>query len=280
MSCCWSRCCSRRSNDARGVARFIMQGTRGSAKQPPFAVLMLRAIFDLAIRYAPGDQIAEKFLHRGAILRVGATPEFTPDQFLRAVSEHIQNLRAGKRISRVGIQRDHQVGEAVHQAAGELLFAVQAALHLALPGDVQERSLIPHKLAGWIVDGRGRVQCDDFVPVAPVPECDFARAKESNRSQFCTLFFPIRGVPVERGEVQLQKVFLALEPEHLRQRGVHFCNAVICRGQVYAFSQRLKQFREVGFVFAFPCDVACKSADPMHDFIANDRVQDAVEIIS
>ena len=145
-------------------------------------------------------------------------PSFFPINSSGRIAENVENLRARKGISRIGVQSDHQIGETVHQAAGEFLLAVQAALHFALLGDVHERSLIPHKFAGRIADHRRRVQGDDFAPVLLVLQGDFAGAQESKLIQPGAFSLAIRGVPVERRKVQLQEVFLACEPQHLRQR--------------------------------------------------------------
>ena len=46
---------ARRSDDARDATRFILQGSRGGAKQVPGPILMLRAILNLAVSAAPGN---------------------------------------------------------------------------------------------------------------------------------------------------------------------------------------------------------------------------------
>src|ERR1700681_790863 len=115
---------------------------------------MLSAIFGLAIRAVPGDQIVNEFLHCCKVMRINMSAEFLPDQILRPVPEHIKNLRTYEGISRFGVQSDNQIGETIHQAAREFLFAMQAALHFTLLGDIDEGALIANKLARRIADDR------------------------------------------------------------------------------------------------------------------------------
>ena len=86
------------------------------------------------------------------------------------------------------VERDDQVRETVHQAAREFLFAVQAALHLPLLGDIHERSLVAHKFSGRIADGRGGMNRNNLAPVLPMPQRYFVRAQESQAGQL-VLFF-------------------------------------------------------------------------------------------
>ncbi len=104
-----------------------------------------------------------------------------------------------------------------------------------------------------------------FAPVATgARSVTFARAKESKTTPVLhVLLFRIRWVPVERGEVELQQVFLAFEPEHLRERGI----LPLKCGHPPRPDIRLRAGSETVpvkwvSVFAFPGDVARKAADP------------------
>ena len=56
-------------------------------------------------------------------------------------------------------------------------------------------------------------------------------------------------------------------------------DAVIGRGKIDAFPESLKQFRESCFVFTFAGDVPRQAADAMDYIVANDGMQNAVEIV-
>ena len=170
---------ARRSDHAVDAPRFVMQRPRGGAEHTPCAVLVLRAVLDLALGKPLENQIVEHLEHRGPVRGIRAASHPLPDQFLRTETENFENLWADKRVPAIGIEGDDQVGEAVHQAAREFLFAVEAALHFALLGNIHEGSLVAHKLAGGIADRRRRVDRNHVTSLLPVPQSDFMRAQES-----------------------------------------------------------------------------------------------------
>ncbi len=157
-----------RSDDPGGAPHFVMKWTRGSAKQLPGAIFMLGAIFDLAIRAVPGNQIGNEFLHRREIMRINVAAKFLADQILGLVTENIKDLRTYEGISRFGVKRDDQIGETIHQAARKFLFTMQATLHFTLLGDVHECALITHEFARRVADNGRGVQRNDFARILPV----------------------------------------------------------------------------------------------------------------
>jgi hypothetical protein len=65
----------------------------------------------------------------------------------------------------------------------------------------------------------------------------------------------------------------------LREGRIHLGDAVIGRGKIDAFPERLKQFRETRFVFALARDVAGETADALNHIVADDRMEHAVEVV-
>ena len=269
---------ARRGDDAGDAPRLVMQRPRGGAEHPPRAVLVLRAVFDLALGEPLGNQIVKHFEHRGPVRRIRAASHSLPDQFLGTEAENFENLRADKGVPAFGIEGDDQVGETVHQAAGEFLFAVETALHFALLGDVHERSLVAHKFAGGIADGRGRVDRHHVMPVLPVLQGDFMGAQETQFAKLLLFFRAVFGLAVQGSDFAVEQVFLVFISQHLRERGVDLGNPVVSGGEIDAFAQGLKQFGEARFAFAFFGHVARKAADPMDNVIPDDGVKHAIKI--
>src|ERR1700681_4234420 len=105
-----------------------MERPRGGAEHAPRSVPVLRAVFDLALGKTLENQIVEHLEHRRPVRGIRAHTNSLADQFLRAESENVENLRTDKRVASFGSESDDQIGEAVHQPAREFLFAVEAAL--------------------------------------------------------------------------------------------------------------------------------------------------------
>ncbi len=84
------------------------------------------------------------------------------DQFLGAETENVKNLGTDERIAAIEIESDDQIGETVHESARKFLFAVEAALHFPLLGDVHETCPGSAQNSGGIADGRRRVHRNDF----------------------------------------------------------------------------------------------------------------------
>ncbi len=196
---------------------------------------MLGAIFDLAIRAVPGNQIGNEFLHRREIMRINVAAKFLADQILGLVTENIKDLRTYERISRFGVKRDDQIGETIHQAARKFLFTMQATLHFTLLGDVHKCALITHKFARGIADDGCGVQGNDFAGILPVLESHFASAQESEIIELGALPGAVGRILVKRRKFRMEDFFLPCEPEHLGQGRIHFRNTVINGGQINAF---------------------------------------------
>jgi hypothetical protein len=147
--------------DCSGDAPFlVMHGARRGAKQPPRAILMHDGVFNHSVRAATGHQFFEHKSQGPTVLRVGSAAEPVPNQFLRLIAQNVFDLRTGKCIAGVSIQGDNQIGEAVDQAPGKFLFAVQALLHPTLLRDVHKCALIAHKIPGGIPNDRRSMQDD------------------------------------------------------------------------------------------------------------------------
>ena len=270
---------ARGSDHAGDASRFVMQRPGGGAEHAPRAVLVLRAVFDLALGQPLENQIVEHLEHRGPVRRIRAASHPLPDQFLRAETENFENLGADKRVAALGIEGDDQVGEAVHQAAREFLFAVEAALHFALLGDIHETfpgsAQTCRRDRGWPRSCAPQPHRARPAGASDVISC----ARRNPRSFKLVLFFrAVFGLAVQGSDFAVEQVFLILKAEHLRQRRVDLGDAVVRGGEIDAFAQGLKQFGEARFAFAFLGHVARKAADSVDHVVAHDGVQDAIKI--
>src|SRR5216684_8893908 len=104
---------------------------------------------------------------------MGTMPEIHGGDFLRLEAENLFRTRTDESVVAAGIEHENEIREAVDQAAGELLLLVEAALHFAAFGDVHNRALITHDMAGVIANGGGGVQANNGCAVL-ADKTDFA----------------------------------------------------------------------------------------------------------
>ena len=129
-------------DDALDLSGCPVERAGGSAEQAHFAVLALDKVFDAAVGAFSGKHGLEQRAHLLAVPGGHALAQQCANHFLGGEAKQFLRSRTHERVAAFTIQRHDQVGKAFHQAAREFLLAVQALLHLAALGDIDERSLV------------------------------------------------------------------------------------------------------------------------------------------
>ena len=173
---------ARGSDDPRDAARFIVSGRAEArnSRHAPFLCCVRYSIWPFErrpeIKSSNSSSIAARSC--GSV----RPPSFFPIRSSGGSRERRKSAGLRTYIA-LGIERDHQSGKLSIRRRSEFLFAVQAAFHFTLLGDVHKRPLVPDKLARGIADHRGRMQRDDFPSILPVLQSDFAGTQESKLVQ-------------------------------------------------------------------------------------------------
>ena len=104
--------------------------------------------------------------------------------------------------------------------AGEFLFAVEAALHFPLLGNVHKGSLVTHKFSGGVAYRRRRVHRNHVAPILAVPQRDFMRAQESEIAQLALFLRAVFGLAVQGGDFAVNKSSLLSNPSICASAGL------------------------------------------------------------
>ena len=221
----WINCCSMRLASVMSRAAAMMpsicpdapiQRAGGGAEQAHFAVLALDEVFDAAVRAFSGKHGLEQRAHLLAVLGGHALAQRRANHFLGGEAKQFLRSRADEGVAALAIQGHDQVGKAFHQAARKFLLAVQALLHGAALGDIDERSLVaPHAAAG-IANQSGGVQASDRGAIAAA-KSDFMAVDRAGQREFALLGLPLFGLDQKIREGMIEHVFATLVAEHSRK---------------------------------------------------------------
>ena len=233
-------------------------------------------VFDAALGAFSGKHGLEQRAHLLAVPGGHALAQQRADHLLGGKAQQFLRSRAHERVAAFAIQGHDQVGEAFHQAARKLLLAMQALLHGATLGDIDERSLVAADAAARIANQSGGVQASDRGAVAAA-QSDFMAADRAGQGEFALLGFPLLGLDHEVRERMIEEVFAALVAEDPRERGIYAFEVPVGRRQVDAFLQRLEQLGEASLIFPFLRNVVRQDADSLIPAVANQGVQVALQ---
>src|SRR5438105_13003535 len=78
---------------------------------------------------------------------MGAAAKLHALRLIEGVAEHFLAARADESVAGVRVQHEDEVGKIVDQAACEFLLLMKAVFHLAAPGAVHNRAVVPDHFA-------------------------------------------------------------------------------------------------------------------------------------
>ncbi len=150
---------------ASHLALGVVHRAGRGAQHAPRAVAVLRVVFRRIVLVLSGDDLVE---HPLQIERGGRAVrnQAAPDELLGLVAQQVAYARANELVFALAVEDEDEVGEAVHQAAAELLLLVQALLGLAQFGDIDQRALVTLHLSRPVEYRARAVQANDHRAVA------------------------------------------------------------------------------------------------------------------
>src|SRR6267142_2890257 len=177
---------------------------------------MAHANFQGCERLAASHDVAVQRMDGGHIFGMGAMPEIDGGDFPRLVTENLLRTRADEGVVGADIEHENEIREAVDQATGKFLLLVEAALHFAPLGDVHNRALISHDMAGAIANGGGGVQANNGCSVL-ANEGDFAALKRRLALDLFLDDLSLGLVHEDLGYFSFEKVILGIVAKHAHE---------------------------------------------------------------
>src|SRR5712691_5961401 len=249
-------------NRAVNLAALVAKRTEIETDAPPISQFVAYADFERCKCLLPRNDVLEKRFDGRQILRMRAAAKFHALRFFEVVAENLFAARAHKSVAGGTIENQDEIRKAVDEAARKFLLLVEAAFHFTALGDVHERALISQDAAAVVANGRSGIQTNDGRSIL-ADQGNFTALNDRLAIDLFLEKYSLFPVDEDFGDLPLEQFFLGIVTQHPHQRGIHIHDGSVRGGDVNAFLQGFKEFRESGFVLAERGNIAREHGDAM-----------------